>query len=486
MFKKPNKKDTAKNLKFMMLSASVLIALFIYTLIKSDSAMQGGSYYLGIGFLLFLMVLSFYLQKYKNKIQQIIPKNKYQDESFEGSLNTSKESSYNMYDTNIIEASTSDITFKDVAGISSVKEELEEVVDFLNNPSKYEKYNVSLPKGVLLVGPPGVGKTLIARAVAGEANVPFFYQSGASFVHIYVGMGAKRVKELFLSAKAQAPSIIFIDEIDAIGKSRGSNSNEEREATLNELLTQMDGFDGNSGVMVIAATNKIEVLDEALLRAGRFDRRVFLKLPSYSDRKKIIELYTKKKNIKINIDELASNTSGFNSAAIATLINEALLNMIKRDAKKINEEDIELAKQKVQYGKQESNILCHEEKDVLATYQASKAFITQQKVSLFDEGIQDDDCLYPSKSKLITKIKYNLAGMVGLEVIKKEQYVIFQSEINTAYKIANDMKTIYKMIDDDKILLNDIKNELRVQINKNIQEVLNLKQTLIKEEIIVF
>jgi ATP-dependent metalloprotease FtsH len=485
MFKKSNEKDTTKNLKFMMLSASVLIALFIYTLIKSDSAMKGGSYYLGIGFLFFLMVLSFYLQKYKNKIRELIPKNKYQNNSFEESLNTSKESSHNSYDTHIITASTSDITFKDVAGISSVKEELEEVVDFLNNPMKYKKFDVSLPKGVLLIGPPGVGKTLIARAVAGEANVPFFYQSGASFVHIYVGMGAKRVKDLFLSAKAQAPSIIFIDEIDAIGKSRGNNSNDEREATLNELLTQMDGFDGNSGVMVIAATNKIEVLDEALLRAGRFDRRVFLKLPSFSDRKKIIELYTKN-NININIDELASNTSGFNSAAIATLINEALLNMIKRGAKQIDESDIELAKRKVQYGKQESRILYHEEKDILATYQATKAFITQQKISLFDEGIQNNDCLYPSKSKLIKKIKYNLAGIVGLEVIKKEQYVIFQSEINNAYQIAKDMKYIYRMIDDDKKLIEDIKDELRIYITKNIQELLNLKQILIKEEIIVF
>jgi len=485
MFKKINEEDTQKNLKLMLLSASVLVALFIYTLIKSDSAMQGGSYYLGIGFLLLLMVLSFYLQKYKSKIRKIIPNNKYQDD-FNNTLDKSKESSFNQYESSSITASISDITFKDVAGISSVKEELEEVVDFLNNPQKYKKFNVSLPKGVLLVGPPGVGKTLIARAVAGEANVPFFYQSGASFVHIYVGMGAKRVKELFAKAKSQAPSIVFIDEIDAIGKSRGIGSNDERESTLNELLTQMDGFDGNSGVMVIAATNKIEVLDEALLRSGRFDRRVFLKLPSLEDRKKIIELYANSKKINIDIDKLASDTSGFNSASLSTLINEALLNMIKRNSKVISDDDIQNAKQKVQYGKQQLSILCHDEKDVLATYQASKAFITKQKVSLFDEGIKGDDCLYPSKTKLKNIIKENLAGSIGLETIKKEKYLVFQSEIDLAYEIANDMENKYKMIKNANDLITKIKDELKIEIMENLQEILSIRQTLIKEEVIVF
>ena len=486
MFKKPNMKDTNKNMKLMMLSASVLVALFIYTLLKSDSVMKGGSYYLGIGFLLVLLVISFYLQKYKEKVRKVVPKNKYQDENFESTMNKSEVSQNQYINNDNIQPVTSNITFDDVAGISSVKEELEEVVDFLNNPTKYTKYNVSLPKGVLLVGPPGVGKTLIAKAVAGEANVPFFYQSGASFVQIYVGMGSKRVKELFQSAKAKAPSIIFIDEIDAIGKQRGIGSNEEREATLNELLTQMDGFDSNSGVMVIAATNKIEVLDDALLRAGRFDRRVFLKLPSLSDRKKIIELYTKSKKINIDIDNLAQNTSGFNSASIATLINEALLNMIKNGNKSISEDDIAYAKQKVQFGKHEQNIMCHEEKDVLATYQAAKAYFTKQKVALFDEGIISDDCLYPSKSKLIEQIKFNLAGSIALEVIKKEQYIVFKSEISEAYKIANNMKDDYKMVRDANELIVNVKEELHKDISANIQEIIALKQTLIKDEILVF
>jgi len=248
----------------------------------------------------------------------------------------------------------------------------------------------------------------------------------------------------------------------------------------------MDGFDSNSGVMVIAATNKIDVLDEALLRAGRFDRRVFLKLPSLNDRKKIIELYTKSRKININIDQLAHNTSGFNSASISTLINEALLNMIKNNTKTISEEDIAYAKQKVQYGKHEQNIICHEEKEVLATYQATKAYFTKKKVSLFDEGILNDDCLYPSKSKLIEQIKHNLAGSVGLEVIKKEQYVVFKSELKLAYSIANQMKDDYKMVRDANELIVNIKEDLQNEIQNNIQDILAYKQILIKDEVLVF
>ncbi|MCI7363074.1 MAG: AAA family ATPase, partial [Campylobacter sp.] len=185
----------------------------------------------------------------------------------------------------------SNVLFKDVAGIDEVKSELMEIVDFLKNPRKYREFGVKLPRGVLMIGPPGVGKTLVAKAVAGEAGVPFFYQSGASFVQIYVGMGAKRVRELFAKAKSFAPSIIFIDEIDAVGKARGGGRNDEREATLNQLLTEMDGFNDSSGIIVIAATNKIEMIDEALLRSGRFDRRVFLALPDLNDRKDILKSY---------------------------------------------------------------------------------------------------------------------------------------------------------------------------------------------------
>ena len=483
-----NDHNTEKNLKLMMISASVLIGLFIYTMLKGDSSFQNSSYITGIVFLLILMVLAFYLNKYKEKIRKKIPQNKFDTEldKAQEKYNDNSISNTNTDTTQSINPISSEITFNDIAGIAEIKEELEEIVDFLNNPKKYTKYGVSLPKGVLLVGPPGVGKTLIAKAVAGEAKVPFFYQSGASFVHIYVGMGAKRVRELFSRAKSNAPAIIFIDEIDAVGKSRDGNSNDEREATLNELLTQMDGFDNQNGVIVIGATNKIDVLDEALLRAGRFDRRVFLSLPSLSDRIKIITLYTKGKHHNFDIEKLANETSGFSSAALATIINEALLNMIKRSGISILEEDIEVAKQKVQYGKKQLNIMCTEQKEILALYQASKAFIGNIKVSLFDEGILDDECLYPSKSQLEQKVKINLAGSMGLELIKGESYALFESEIQKAKSLVSDMVEKYDMADSKEKLMDTIKYQLKDEIKNNKEKIIALQQIMLKDEVIVF
>jgi cell division protease FtsH len=487
MFQKlDSNNNNDKNLRFMMISASVLIGLFIYTSIKSDNAMANGSYFVGIVFLLFLMVLAFYLNKYKEKVREMIPANKFQAELENASKEPQKEMVSQIPSNSQIEPIVSHIKFSDIAGIESIKEELEEIVDFLNNPKKYTSFGVTLPKGVLLVGPPGVGKTLIARAVAGEADVPFFYQSGASFVHIYVGMGAVRVKELFSKAKSMAPAIIFIDEIDAVGKSRSGGNNDEREATLNELLTQMDGFDGQNGVIVIAATNKIEVLDEALLRAGRFDRRVFLSLPSLSDRIKILKLYTKNKNIVFDIEKLASETSGFNSAALATLVNEALLNMIKRGDISLMEEDISIAKQKVQFGKKQLNILCETQKDILATYQASKAFVIQKKVSLFDDGISDESCEYPSKTDLKNKIKGYLAGSVGVEIAKNEPYAVFPNELAKAKEIANDMVEKFGMGKESEEILQEVKTELRVLLSSNHEEIARLKAMMIKDEVIVF
>ncbi len=478
-----NKTNNDNNLKMMSISATILLVLFIYTLFKSDNAMAGGTYYAGMIFLFILVALAFTLQKYKSKIQKYIPKNKFQ-EQLEKSVSTHENT--NTSTTSTIEPVVSSVTFKDVAGIDEIKEELEEIVDFLNNPKKYMKYNVKLPKGVLLVGPPGVGKTLIAKAVAGEADVPFFYQSGASFVHIYVGMGAKRVRELFEQAKATAPSIIFIDEIDAVGKSRGMGSNDEREATLNELLTQMDGFDENNGVMVIAATNKIEVLDEALLRAGRFDRRVFLTLPNKQDRSKILELYLKGTKYSFSLDNLVNDTSGFSSSALATLVNESLLYMIKRDGKSIVEEDIEQAKQKIQFGKKQIKLLTSSQKEILATYQAGKAFITKNKVCLFDCDITNDDLVYPSKTQLENKIRKYLAGTITLEVIKNEVYAVSVEEIKEAYKIAEDMVEVYKMGEDTQRIIDKIKVELRTEISTNIVEIQEIKDTLLKDEIFVF
>lgn len=481
-----NRSNIDKNLKLMSMSAIVLIVLFLYTITKSDNVIHGSSYYVGVGFLFVLLVLTFALQKYKDKIRAMIPKNKFNDElmiaqekKVENPVTPTEQKSENS-----ITPITSNITFKDVAGIAEIKEELEEVVDFLNHPKKYQKYGVTLPRGVLLVGPPGVGKTLIAKAVAGEAEVPFFYQSGASFVHIYVGMGAKRVRDLFTTAKLNAPSIIFIDEIDAVGKARGVGGNDEREATLNELLTQMDGFDSSSGVMVVAATNKIEVLDEALLRAGRFDRRVFLTLPNKIDRINILKLYLKDRTINIDIEKLADETSGFSSASLSALVNEALLCMIKREGTSLLEEDLEFAKQKVQFGKKQITILSADQKDILATYQAGKAYITQSRVNLFDEGILAQNSIYPSKTELKNRIKKYLAGSVALEIIKNESYVVFEKELQESYTIAQKMVEDYKMEQSIETLIHSIKDELKKEIISNLEEVKNIRDILLKDEVV--
>lgn len=479
-----NKKNIDKNLKLMIISAVVLLVLFGYTMYKGSVNIKGSSYYIGIIFLFVLLFLSFIIKIKQDKIRAYFNKNK-KNNAFDAEVEKSKTKSLNSDDLDSnIQAVTSNVTFKDVAGIKEIKEELEEIVDFLNNPNKYLKYGVKLPKGVLLVGPPGVGKTLIARAVAGEADVPFFYQSGASFVHIYVGMGAKKVRELFAKAKQSAPSIVFIDEIDAVGKMRSGKSNDEREATLNELLTQMDGFDGESGVIVIAATNKIEVLDDALLRAGRFDRRVYVGLPNIEDRKNILELYLKDINHKIDIEKLVNETAGFSSAALATLINEALLNMIKSYKKNLDYKDIEVAKNKLEFGKKQIKILDDEQKEILAIYQASKAYISKTKVALLDESVSKLNSTYPSYTELVENIKRDLAGFIGLEVIKKEKFAVNSEDLQRSYNLASDIVTKYKMATNIDSLLEDIKENLRTELSQNVDEINRLKEIMLKNEVI--
>ena len=478
-------KNLEKNFKLMAMSAVVLLILFVYTIYKSSSHIQGSSYYIGIIFLFILLFLALLLKVKQDKVRAFFNKGKKEEKSAFDTELTKSQAKVVQDDLNSnIQAVSSNITFKDIAGIKEIKEELEEIVDFLNNPKKYLEFGIKLPKGVLLVGPPGVGKTLIARAVAGEADVPFFYQSGASFVHIYVGMGAKKVRELFAKAKQSAPAIIFIDEIDAVGKARSGKSNDERESTLNELLTQMDGFDGDNGVIVIAATNKIEVLDDALLRAGRFDRRVHVGLPNIDDRKKILELYLNNRNHEINIERLVNETAGFSSAALATLINEALLNMIKNDKKILDNDDILIAKNKLEFGKKQIKILDEKQKEILSIYQASKAFISKTKVALFDESVQKLNSAYPSYHELCENIKRDLAGFIGVEVIKKEKYAINHEDLESAFKTATDVVNKYKMVNSVEDLLTNIKNELRSELSQNAEEINRLKNVMLKNEVI--
>ncbi|PWE21672.1 cell division protein FtsH [Aliarcobacter skirrowii] len=478
-----NNKSIDKNFKLMIMSAIALLVLFVYTIYKSSSNIQGISYYVGLGFLFILLILSFILRANQDKIRDYFLKKK--EKSVESSFDSELKKSSEKANVELgIEPVKSNITFKDVAGIKEIKEELEEIVDFLNNPKKYQKFKVKLPKGVLLVGPPGVGKTLIARAVAGEANVPFFYQSGASFVHIYVGMGAKKVRELFTSAKLNAPSIVFIDEIDAVGKMRSGKSNDERESTLNELLTQMDGFDGESGVIVIAATNKIEVLDDALLRAGRFDRRLYVGLPNIEDRRKILELYLKDIKHNINLDNLVNQTAGFNSASLSTLVNEALLSMIKDSRVELLEDDIQIAKNKLEFGKKQIRILDDSQKEILAIYQACKAFIANKKLALLDEGVSKDSSVFPSFQELKNSIKIDLAGTIGLELLKNEKYFVSNDDLKKAYDLASKIVEEYKMALNENELIVSIKDELRATLSQNIEKIEKLKETMLKNEVI--
>ncbi len=354
-----------------------------------------------------------------------------------------KEKSEELMQTqsSAIEVTKSDVSFDDIGGISDVKIELEEIIDFMKNPKRYKSFGARMPRGVLLVGPPGVGKTMIAKAVANAAEVPFYYQSGASFVQIYVGMGAKRVHELFAAAKKNAPSIIFIDEIDAVGKKRGGERNDEREGTLNQLLTEMDGFEGSSGVIVVAATNKIDVLDSALLRAGRFDRRIFVELPTKTERESIIMKYLTKIPHHLDVKIIANMTVGFNGAALAALVNEAALLSLRQNDFHVTIEHFHQVKDKVMFGKKKLQMLNDEQKAYRITYQAAKVTVATYFDMPFEKLMLSNEKLTPvtdepfTRDELDSRVKMLLAGMVACDIK-------FNDHSNSAMKDLSDAKEI--------------------------------------------
>ena len=273
------------------------------------------------------------------------------------------------------------ITFDKVAGLKEEKEEVQELIDFLKNPKKFESLGARIPKGVLLVGPPGTGKTLLARAVAGEANVPFYYISGSDFVELFVGVGASRVRDMFKQAKQNAPCLIFIDEIDAVGRQRGAGlggGHDEREQTLNQLLTEMDGFGANSGIIIIAATNRPDVLDPALLRPGRFDRQIQVSLPDVNGREEILEVHAKNKIFAkgVNLKNIASRTVGFSGADLENLLNEAALLAVRRNKKAITMAEIDEAHDRVLMGPAKvSKKYTEKEKKIVAYHEAGHAVL---------------------------------------------------------------------------------------------------------------
>ena len=359
------------------------------------------------------------------------------------------------------------ITFADVAGVDEEKEELEEIVEFLKSPKKYTDMGARIPKGVLLVGHPGTGKTLLAKAVAGEAGVPFFFISGSDFVEMFVGVGASRVRDLFEQAKKNAPCIIFIDEIDAVGRQRGAGlggGHDEREQTLNQLLVEMDGFSANEGVIVLAATNRPDVLDKALLRAGRFDRQIVVGTPDVKAREQILEVHARKKKLADDVDlgTIAKNTSGFAGADLENILNEAALLAARRDQKEITMKDIEDAMVKVTMGpEKKTKVISDKEKKLVAFHEAGHAVVSKflptqdqvHQISIIPRGMAggytmykpSEDKSFMSKTEMEERIVSLLGGRVAEQLVLGDISTGASNDIERASDIARSMVMKYGM-----------------------------------------
>lgn len=367
----------------------------------------------------------------------------------------------------LIKEGDTKITFNDVAGIEEVKEELQDIVEFLKNPQKFTKLGARIPKGILLVGPPGTGKTLLAKAVAGEAGVPFFSISGSDFVEMFVGVGAARVRDLFTQAKTHAPCIVFIDEIDAVGRQRGAGlggGHDEREQTLNQLLVEMDGFDTNEGIVVLAATNRPDILDPALLRPGRFDKQVIVPPPDLNGREAILKLYAKKFKIDESIDfrALAKSTPGFTGADLENMLNEAALIAAKKGKEKVEIDDLEEAKDKIIMGKERKGlVLNEEERKIIAYHEAGHALVAYylpdpdpvHKISIIPRGQAlgvtqqlplDDRHIY-TEDYILKKITVLLGGRVSEEIVFNKVSSGAQDDLKKATQIARKMVCAWGM-----------------------------------------
>lgn len=378
--------------------------------------------------------------------------------------------------------STEGIHFSDVAGEEEAKENLAEIVDYLHNSGKYTDVGASMPKGLLLVGPPGTGKTMLAKAVAGEANVPFFSMSGSEFVEMFVGMGASKVRDLFSQAKEKAPCIVFIDEIDAIGKKRDGQygGNDEREQTLNQLLTEMDGFEGNNGVIILAATNRPESLDPALTRPGRFDRRVPVELPDLKGREEILKVHARKIKVSSDVDfhTIARMASGTSGAELANIVNEAALRTVRNGRNVVTQEDLEESIEVVIAGYQKKNaILSDEEKKVVAYHEIGHALVAAlqtnsapvQKITIIPRTSgalgytmqveQQDKCLL-TKEELENKIATFTGGRAAEEIVFGQITTGASNDIEQATKLARAMITRYGMNDEfDMVALETVTNQ---------------------------
>ncbi|MCS6996455.1 MAG: ATP-dependent zinc metalloprotease FtsH [Casimicrobiaceae bacterium] len=369
----------------------------------------------------------------------------------------------------MLDESSNTVTFADVAGCDEAKEEVQELVEFLRDPGKFQKLGGRIPRGVLLVGPPGTGKTLLAKAIAGEAKVPFFSISGSDFVEMFVGVGAARVRDMFEQAKKNAPCIIFIDEIDAVGRQRGAGlggGNDEREQTLNQMLVEMDGFDSNAGVIVIAATNRPDVLDPALLRPGRFDRQVVVPLPDIRGREQILQVHMRKVPVAsdVNAHTLARGTPGFSGADLANLVNEAALFAARANKRLVEMEDFEKAKDKIYMGaERKSMVLTEEEKRATAYHESGHAIVAVSlpkadpvhKVTIIPRGralgvtwqLPERDRISLYKEQMLAQIAVLFGGRAAEELFLKDVSTGAANDFERATKIARDMVTRFGMSD---------------------------------------
>ncbi|MTI69772.1 MAG: ATP-dependent zinc metalloprotease FtsH [Firmicutes bacterium] len=398
------------------------------------------------------------------------------------SVTTDKNKDENTNDQN-----KSDVSFNDVAGLDEVKDELQEIIDFINNSEKYKKMGAKIPKGILFHGPPGTGKTLLAKAVAGETNSSFFYSSGSEFVEKYVGVGAKRIRSLFEKAKKGAPSIIFIDEIDAIGCKRNMDSNNEKDQTLNQLLVELDGFNKNNTVVVIGATNRLDLLDEALLRPGRFDRHIYVGNPNLNARKEIFKVHIKDKPIHsdVEIDALSKKTHGFSGAQLANIANEAAIIAVRNNKKLIDIDDFETAIERVVAGleiKHPSVLL--KEKNIVAHHEAGHALVGKllnvdmvQKISIVPRGqalgyvlkFPDEERYLHTQNELMCKIMVLLGGRAAEKIIFDEVTTGAHNDLKKATDIAEEMVCNYGMSSFGNIT---IKNQyIKYNINKIEREI---------------
>ena len=375
------------------------------------------------------------------------------------------------------------IRFDDVAGLKEEKEDLMEIVDFLKNPAKYIEVGARIPKGVILVGPPGTGKTLIAKAVAGEANVPFFSASGSEFVEMFVGVGASRVRDLFEEAKKNAPCIVFIDEIDAVGRKRGSGmggGHDEREQTLNQLLIEMDGFGVNEGIIVLAATNRVDILDPAILRPGRFDRKVMVGTPDVEGRRQILKVHSKNKPLAddVDLDEVARTTAGFTGADLENLMNESAISAAKENRKFINANDVKESFLKVGVGtEKKSKIVSDKEKRITAYHEAGHAILFHvledmdpvYTVSIIPTGmgaagytmpLPESDEMFNTKGKMKHEIMVSLGGRIAESIVFDDITTGASSDIKKATSTAKKMITRYGMSDEVGVICYDDDEEV--------------------------